>query len=88
MDPFKSLTGNECLLAQAIGQMIVRLFRWTGDPDFTEMVDSEAVQLLKEIKAILADKEIDDPTCFEQIDAILHVLYLHGIPVDRHSEYK
>ena len=50
------------------------------------MTELCAVQLLRRIKEILDDEALDDPTCFQRIDAIVSVWHEAGLETDRHWE--
>ena len=48
-------------------------------------IDSRAIQVLEEIRAILDDNTIDDPDCFQRIDRIVSLFNKNDIGTDRHD---
>lgn len=50
------------------------------------MTELCTVQLLRRIKEILDDEALDDPTCFQRIDAIVSAWHEAGLETDRHWE--
>ena len=43
------------------------------------MVKDTAMQMLKEIRDVLNDHTIDDPTCFERIEKLVEIYEAHGL---------
>ncbi len=74
----------EALWAQAIGQEVLKVVKSRGE-DIDQKVKSEALELLEEIKAVLDDDTLDDPTCFYRIDAIVDIFGDAGISTTRHD---
>lgn len=81
-------TVKQNLCAQAIGGYVMTCMQNCDYLTLAEQVDSEAVRLVEEIKAILDDDTLDDPECFERIELFIKAFYHHGIPNRRHSEYE
>ncbi len=78
-------TVPEALYAKAIGKQVMDFVR-SGDPKkFAEQADSEAVLILEKIRAILDDLSLDDPECFQKIEAIVDVFHAAGISTVRHD---
>ena len=48
-------------------------------------IDSMAVRILEEIRAILDDDAIDDPECFDRIDRIVSIYNKNDIGTSRHD---
>ena len=49
-------------------------------------MESNALSLLEEIRAILADDTLSDPECFYKIDEIVMAFYHAGVSLDRHCQ--
>ena len=76
----------EHLYAQAVGAEVLDYVKHCEIHALARRVDSQAMSIVKGIKRILEDKTLDDPTCFDQIEAIMKVYYTHGLRVDRYTE--
>ena len=74
------------LYSRAIGKEVMRWARGHDPESFTKGADSEAVLLIRRIKAILDDGTLRDADCFLRIDAIVSEFCAAGIPTDRHLE--
>ena len=48
------------------------------------MSERSAISLLRQIKEILDDDTLDDPTCFQRIDAIVTAFQDAGLSTRRH----
>ena len=59
------------LYANAIGNYIITYLDCLSDEAIAHMTELCAVQLLRRIKEILDNEALDDPTCFQRIDAIV-----------------
>ena len=71
------------LCANAIGNYIITYLDCLSDEAIAHMTELCAVQLLRRIKEILDDEALDDPTCFQRIDAIVScLLYTSPSPRD------
>lgn len=82
----ESLTVEERLCVQAIGWDFLQYAKQYDIHDLARRVDSDAVALIKEIKAILDDTTLDDPECFFRIDSIVMAFYNHNLNTNRHWE--
>ena len=74
------------LCANAIGNYIITYLDCLSDEAIANMTELCAVQLLRRIKEILDDEALDDPTCFQRIDAIVSAWHEAGLETDRHWE--
>ena len=63
------------LYAQAVGWEVLRYAKELNTHELAQKVDSDAITLIKEIKAILDDRTLDDPDCFQRIDAIVRAFH-------------
>ena len=72
------------LCANAIGNYIITYLDCLSDEAIAHMTELCAVQLLRRIKEILDDEALDDPTCFQRIDAIVSAWHEAGLETDRH----
>lgn len=74
------------ICANAIGNYIITYLDCLSDEAIANMTELCAVQLLRRIKRILDDEALDDPTCFQRIDAIVSAWHEAGLETDRHWE--
>lgn len=74
------------LCANAISNYIITYLDCLSDEAIAHMTELCAVQLLRRIKEILDDEALDDPTCFQRIDAIVSAWHEAGLETDRHWE--
>ena len=74
------------LCANAIGNYIITYLDCLSDEAIAHMTELCAVQLLRRIKEILDDEALDDPTCFQRIDAIVSAWHEAGLETVRHWE--
>lgn len=73
---------SEVLAAQAIGREVLK---YMGAERFSSIVHSDAVQVLDQIQSVLDDDSLDDPECFQKIEAIVTAFQRYGLPVARHD---
>ena len=78
---------QENLLALAIGQNCLTWMREFRISAHEKAIDSLAVRILEEIQRVVDDKSYSDPECFAQIERIVSVFRIYGIPSERHIEY-
>lgn len=76
----------EELYSRTIGKEVMRWVRGHNPESFAKGADSEAVLLIRRIKAILDDDTLGDADCFLRIDAIVSEFCAVGIPTDRHLD--
>lgn len=77
---------HEELIADAIGTLVMRHLRGETIPkEIAEAMESKAVRTLEHIRHILNDDSVDDPECFQRIEAILTALEEAGIFTTRHD---
>lgn len=77
---------SEELYARAIGWEVVKYVKDYDMHRLARQADSDAIALLHEIKAVLDDRILDDPTCFCRVDALVRAFFHHGLHTQRHSE--
>ena len=73
---------SEELLAQAVGR---EALKYAAREDLRQQVECEAVKLLEEIRDILDDDSMEDPECFEKIEAIVAAFHRRGLSTARHD---
>ena len=75
-------SASEALLAQAVGREVLKCIR----PErLAASANSDAVQVLDQIQSILDDDSLDDPECFQKIEAIVAAFHRYGLPTARHD---
>ena len=74
------------LYSRTIGKAVMQWVRGHDPESFTKGADSEAVSLIRRIKAILDDDTLRDADCFLRIDAIVSEFCAVGIPTGRHLD--
>lgn len=78
-------TVPEVLYAKAIGKQILD-FMGSGEAQkFAEEAKVEAALILEKIRMILDDPTLDDPECFQKIEAIVDTFHDAGISTVRHD---
>ncbi len=82
----EEFTTEERLIAQAIGWDFLQYAKQYDIHDLARQVDSDAVNFIKEIKAILDNTALDDSECFLRIDDIVKAFYNHNLDTSRHWE--
>lgn len=82
-----SLSIAEELYVQSLGWEVLRfLKREEGDLlRLYRETDSEALRVLEEIQHVLNDDTLDDPDCFQRIEAIVKAFHTHDISTSRHD---
>lgn len=70
------------LAAMAIGREVLAHF---NPQTLLREMQSDAVNVLEEIKQILDDDSLDDPECFHKIEAIVTAFHRHGLLTARHD---
>ena len=82
-----SLPIAESLYAQILGRELLNHLKDEESNVLQRIkeLDSKAVQILEEIRAILDDDTIDDPECFERIDRLVSLYNRNDIGTVRHD---
>lgn len=73
------------LYEKAVGQQVLEYVKTLRADEVPATVESEALELLSQIKAILDDDTAGDPECFRRIDAIVSAFWAKGIYTPRHD---
>lgn len=80
------LTAQEELAAEAIGLEVMRyLKREEVIQGIARETEKKAIEALEEIRRVLDDDSLEDPACFQRIEAIVTVLDGHGMYTHRHD---
>lgn len=80
------LTAQEELAAQAIGLEAMRYLKQTETiRSIARETEKKAIEVLEEIRRVLDDDSLEDPECFQRIEAILTALENAGIFTSRHD---
>ena len=77
---------EEALYAQAIGQQMLNYGKHYPIKSLASLVNSEALSVIKEIKMVLDNDRLDDPSCFYRIDEIVRIFQTHHLSTERHWE--
>lgn len=73
------------LLENAIGKLAVKYLETLQPDDIIPAVETRALALIAEIKAILDDEKMEDPDCFRRIDELVKAFCKSGISTTRHD---
>lgn len=73
------------LYAKALGDYIMNYIKPVTPEDMLYYMQLNTVTLLSQVKAILDDESLDDPTCFRRIDAIVSAFHKQGVGTTRHD---
>lgn len=76
---------SKTLCANTIEQMVITYIATLNMDELASKLNSEAMDLISEIKAILDDDTAGDPECFRRIDAIVSAFWAKGIYTPRHD---
>ena len=77
---------EETLFAQAIGQQMLNYGKQYPIQSLASLINSEAISVIKEIKAVLDNDQLDDPSCYYRIDEIVRIFQTHHLSTERHWE--
>ena len=77
---------RQALYAKALGDLILRYEEGISPDAVIKQMESNALSLLEEIRAILTDDTLSDPECFYKIDEIVMAFYHAGVSMDRHCQ--
>lgn len=73
------------LYESAVGELVLKYIRTLRAEELLPLMDSEALELLSEIREALNDDTTEDPECFRRIEAIINAFEDKGVPVARHD---
>ena len=76
---------SRAMYENAIGKLVVNYLESLGTVELPALAESSALKLIAEIKAVLDDDSLEDPECFQRIEAILTALEDHGVFTTRHD---
>ena len=77
----------EELYVQSLGWEVLRYLKREEGAllNLYREVDSKALRVLEDIQRILNDDTLDDPDCFNRIEAIVKAFHAHEISTSRHD---
>ena len=67
------------ILSHLLSGAPIRIRFPVGGQVLRELLEIESLAALREIRAIIAAPALDDPACFDRIEAIVCALETHGI---------
>lgn len=73
------------IYAKAIGDLAIDYMEAKYGEFGYPLAESKAAKLISDIKTILDDEALDDPQCFQRIDAIVDMFHAAGLNVTRHD---
>ena len=73
------------MYAYAIGTEVIRYIMSMQLETLLVQIESEALDLLIQLKAVLDAEDTDDVECFRRIEAMISAFENHGIPIQRHD---
>ena len=80
------LTAQEQLTAEAIGLEAMRYLKQTETiRKIARETEKRATETLEEIRRVLNDDSLEDPECFQRIEAIICAMENGGVHVNRHD---
>lgn len=75
----------QALYEKAVGQQVLEYAKTLRAEELLASVESDALELLSQIEAILDDDTMEDPECFRRIDEIVSAFWAKGIYTPRHD---
>ena len=83
---YEKLTAQEELAAEAIGLEVMRYLKQEETVKrIAAETESRAMRALEKIRSILNDDSLEDPTCFQRIDALVDAFYVRNVHTPRHD---
>lgn len=76
---------SRAMYENAIGKLVVDYLESLGTAELPSLAESSALKLIAGIKAILDDGALEDPECFQRIDALVDAFHAWNIPTVRHD---
>lgn len=76
---------QKLMMERAIGTAVLEYVRGYEPQRLLSEMNSDALRLLEQIREILEDDSLDDPECFQKIEAIVTAFQRYGLPVARHD---
>ncbi len=73
------------IYAKALGDLVLSYLSAQGAPPLPAAVESRALDAIAAIQAVLDDKTLDDPHCFQRIEAIVEAFSAAGLSTSRHD---
>lgn len=74
------------LYASSIGEHVLKYVDEFDPALLAVQVETAALSTLLEIKAVLDDPDLSDPSCFLLVDQIVSVFFDHNLNTERHIE--
>lgn len=77
----------EELYVQSLGWEVLRYLKREEGAllNLYREVDSKALRVLEDIQRVLNDDTLDDPDCFNRIEAIVKTFFAHEVSTSRHD---
>lgn len=84
MDDYHAIV--EEIFANIIGRKVLQYCKSQHILDEAALdIESAALSILAQIKSILDNETLDDPECFQRIEAIINALHAQGLSTSRHD---
>ena len=76
---------SRAMYENAIGRLAVSYLESLRAEELPPLAESNALELIAEIKAILDNDALEDPECFYRIDAIVDAFHARNVSTVRHD---
>ena len=76
---------EKLLFERAVGAAVIEYMTNYESEKLLSAINSEASKILQDVQTILDDDRLDDPECFQKIEAIVSVFHQHGLSTSRHD---
>lgn len=82
---FEETSIEKLMYERIIGAVVLEYVKNCEPQCLPLKLHSGAVTILTEIQEVLDDETLDDPACFQKIEAIVSVFHDHGLYTSRHD---
>ena len=72
------------VIGWAVGNAVTQYLDKLGPGELAQVINSQAMKLIQQIREILDDDTLDDEACFRRIDALVTAFYKAGLYTSRH----
>lgn len=75
----------KAVYVRAIGELTLKFWESVKREELVPVMESKALDIIAEIKAVLDNEALNDKECFQRIEDIITILQANGIDTTRHD---
>ena len=75
----------KAVYVRGIRELTLKFWESVKREELVPVMESKALDIIAEIKAVLDNEALNDPECFQKIEAIVETFHKNGLSTFRHD---